>query len=156
MRQDLELELKTGIAEYLAGLCEKLVEALALIAQQDHPPETFVLLFQYDSTSFTDHFAVMLLCMDNRETPIQDTPILPDEPCTIPSELLDDEEYDEAGLNPWSIASEVFEPWFADCWDAAKGNEIRVPAYLSHHDSYFYYDLRNRKRVKEPELGFHK
>lgn len=154
MSQHLEVELESAIGEYLEKLRAKLTAQLATIANSQRGSDTHLLSFQYDSPEFTNHFAVGLWRMDIRGNPDEGLWLLRDEPCTIPSDILDDPRYVAADIETWEIASTLFEHWFADCWRWGGGNDQPIPAYLSHHDSYFYFELRRRRTLKEPELGF--
>jgi len=42
----------------------------------------------------------------------------------------------------------IFIQWFSDCWDKAWGLDLKIPAYIQYHDTYDYFDLKNKKWVE--------
>ncbi|WP_409304914.1 hypothetical protein [Peribacillus sp. SCS-155] len=47
---------------------------------------------------------------------------------------------------------ETVKKWFLDCWEKANGQDFKLPSYLSFHDEYKSYDLKNNKWISEDEM----
>lgn len=47
---------------------------------------------------------------------------------------------------------EAIKNWFVDCWKKAKGQDFKLPSYLSFHDEYKSYDLKENKWISEDEM----
>ena len=39
--------------------------------------------------------------------------------------------------------------WLGRCWDEAGGDKITIPSYIKRHDSGWYFNLRDKKWVKD-------
>jgi hypothetical protein len=150
----LEIECRIALTEQLQQKTPALVSALRGVIGADQPQDTYLFWFEYDSPTFADTFPVMFYRMDRSGHPAEDRKLLPDLPFAIAPEVLYDSRYEQADLDTWAIASEVFIPWFADCWEAAGGHHSRWPGYLAHHDSIFSTDLTTRRKLRSPEPVF--
>lgn len=47
---------------------------------------------------------------------------------------------------------ETVKNWFVDCWKKANGQDFQLPSYLSFHDEYKSYDLKENKWISEDEM----
>ncbi len=47
---------------------------------------------------------------------------------------------------------ETVKNWFVDCWKKADGQGFQLPSYLSFHDEYKSYDLKENKWISEDEM----
>ena len=147
MHTELETECRAAIARHLAGITAVLVAALRTTLQSV-PRESNGLRFEYDSPHFDQCFPVMGWHVDRTGRAVDVRKLLPDLEATIPESIIWDARYEAAGLDTWAIASELFVPWFADCWEEAGGHQFGHPAHLAHHDSNGSFDLTHRVHVR--------
>jgi hypothetical protein len=129
-----------------------MIAELRPVIQAEQPPDTYLLDFEIHSDSFTDGFPIVWDPMDRDLTQLEGrTDLLSDIPFTVPSEILDSEVYEAAGINTWQIASQELVPWFGECWHNAGGLQCKYPAYICHHDDIESFDLRQLKWVSDDE-----
>ena len=151
MSEELKTECRSEVTAHLQGISPLLTAALRAIVVEQHPPTTFLLWFEYDSPDFENTFAVMFCRMNRRGGADEVRELLPQVPFVIPPDIVADPRYEEADLSTWHLASEVFVPWFADCWEAAGGHRSRWPGYIAHHDSSYSFDLSARRELRSPD-----
>jgi len=151
MSEELETECRAAVATHLQGITPLLTAALQAIIAEKHPSTTYLLWFEYDSPDFENSFAAMFCRMNRRGRAEEVRELLPQVPFVIPPEIAADPRYDDADPSTWHIASEVFVPWFADCWEAAGGHQSPWPAYIAHHDSSSSFDLSARRKLRSPD-----
>jgi hypothetical protein len=149
MNTQLEFECRTTIAQHLKAITSQLVAGLSSIIGRDAPSDAAALRFEYESPHFDDGFPVMFWFVLNSGQTGAIQKLLPMLGHTIPEAVVYDARFEAAGLDTWSIASEVFLSWFADCWRDAGGHKFSCPAYLAHHDSIYSFDLTRRIEVTE-------
>jgi hypothetical protein len=147
----LEIECRIALTEELQRQSASLVSTLQVIIGADQPQDTYLFWFEYDSPTFADTFPVMFYRMNRRGHQVEGRQLLPDLPFAIAPEVLYDSRYEQGDLDTWTLASEVFISWFADCWKVAGGHHSHWPGYLAHHDSIFSIDLTTRCKLRSPE-----
>jgi hypothetical protein len=118
---------------------------MAMIAELSWADTTSFLLIEYESSQFSDEFAVSLWAMDADGEPLDREGhwFLKGRTVVVPSEIYDDEKYE--AIEPWDTASELLEQWFVQAW-RAHGHKA-LPGYIGHHDSYFKTDLATSEEV---------
>ena len=151
MSAQIETECRATLTTQLQLLSEPLISALRGVIGAQHPQTTHLLWFEYDSPDFAYTFPVMFCRMNRSGRAEEVRKLLPDVPFAIAPEIIDDSRYEQANLDTWALASEVFVPWFADCWEAAGGHHSRWPGYIAQHDSIYSFDLSARREVRSPE-----
>jgi hypothetical protein len=148
MKAQLEKECRLLVRQNLEHLTGLLVSKLRLIITAKYPASTYLLWFEYDSAHWDDSFSVMFSRINRAGEEEERREFLPEVSSTIPEEVLYAPKYENAELNTWNLASEIFETWFAECWEAAGGHDSRWLGYLAHHDSAFSFDLTHRRTLK--------
>lgn len=148
---DIETDCRTALTEQLQRQSASLVLALRTIIDAEQPQGTYLFWFAYDSPNFADTFPVMFCRMNRSGRAEEVRKLLPELPFAIAPEVIYDSRYEQADLDTWALASEVFIPWFADCWESAGGHHSRWPGYLAHHDSIYSFDLTTRRELRPPE-----
>ena len=151
MSADLEMDCRTALTEQLQRQSASLVSALRAIIDAEQPPSTYLFRFEYDSPTFADTFPVTFCRMNRSGHAEEAQKLLPDVPFAIAPEVIYDSRYEQADLDTWALASDVFVPWFAECWEAAGGHHSRWPGYLAHHDSIYSVELTTRRELRSPE-----
>ena len=147
----LEAECRAAITQSFQLLSERLTAELRSILGAAYPPSTYLFWFVYDSPHFDDSFPITFCQMDRSGQSEQVRRLLPEVAYAVPSTIIYDPRYEAADLDTWVLASEVLVPWFADCWQAAGGQQSRWPGFLAHHDSSFSFDLTVRRELRSPE-----
>jgi|GEM_PF-3846853 hypothetical protein len=125
---------KNAVKAHLKKL-EALFEAeLASVIQQYAVGTAKCLQIEYDAQSFDTHFSVCLFAIDADANLVGKVHwFLEDTAVVVPEEIYTSEQFED--IEPSITASSVLENWLIKRW-AAVGNH-QLPAYLSHHDSYF-------------------
>jgi hypothetical protein len=139
----LEASYIAIIQSNLATLRHAFEQELSEALLQPFPENVVCLQMEYDSQVFGDNFGVYLFALDKQAKLVgnikwflhkNDSTI-----STVPEATYYDEQYEEADIDTGYVASQVLENWILDCW-AKVGYKV-LPAYISHHDSYFKRDL---------------
>ena len=151
MNAQIESDCRAALTEHLQRLSEVLIAALRGVIDAQYPQTTYLLWFEYDSPDFANTFPVMFCRMNRSGRADEVRKLLPDLPFAIAPDVIDDARYEEAHLDTWALASEIFVPWFADCWEQAGGHRAGWPGYLAHHDSAYSFDLTARRQLRSPE-----
>lgn len=151
MSADLEMDCRTALTTELQRQSSSLVSALRAIIHAEQPQDTYLFRFEYDSPAFADTFPVMFGRMNRSGHAEEVRKLLPDLSFAIAPKVIYDSRYEQADLDTWALASEVFIPWFADCWEAVGGHRSRWAGYLAHHDSIYSIDLTTRRELRSPE-----
>jgi hypothetical protein len=104
------------------------------------------------------NFPVYVFAMDDEspdevyfEPPFSGS-LLPGSGELIPSGVIDQDDYETAGVATFEIGSEVLAEWFGECWHSVDGASFPLPAYINLHDSSSYYDLRARRWVRDTDI----
>jgi hypothetical protein len=127
MSAELESQCEAAITAQLLKLSAPLTSSLRSIMGEPHPPTTYLFWFEYDSPDFANSFPVMFCRMNRSGHADEVRQLLPDASFTVSPEIVDDPRYEEADINTWALASTLFVPWFADCWEAAGGHRLPWP-----------------------------
>jgi hypothetical protein len=151
-QKEFEQEFRSHIEAHRASL----IKALRAITKAKPAPQVKVLSFEIQSDWST--FPVYLFTMDD-EAPDEvdsDPPfygeLLKDAGRLIPSEAIDQESYEEAGVATFESGARVLAEWFGECWHAAGGAAFPIGAYIHHHDRSSYYDLRACRWVQDSDI----
>jgi hypothetical protein len=144
MSADLDSECRDVIAQHLKSITVYLVAALRAVVDSKASSDVVELRFEFESPHFDDGFPVAYWFVHKSGGHSGVQKLLPDLEHTIPEAVIYDQKFETAGLDTWAIASELFVPWFADCWRDAGGSRFYCPAYLAHHDSIYSFDLTRR------------
>lgn len=70
----------------------------------------------------------------------------------IPTDAIDQDAYEKAGVATFESGAEVMAEWFGECWHEAGGKEFPIPVYANHHDRERYYDLRLLRWVPDSDI----
>src|SRR5262249_39757567 len=111
MSEELEAECRTAITAQLLGLGAALTASLRTIIREPHPPTTHLFWFEYDSPDFANSFPVMFCRMNRNGQADEVRQLLPDLPFAVSPDVIDDPRYEQADINTWALASELFVPW---------------------------------------------
>jgi hypothetical protein len=143
--EDDKKEFVERLRRHFQEITPQLNIEMAMIAELSWADTTSFLLIEYDSSQFTDEFAVSLWAMDadGEPTDREGHWFLKGRTVVVPSEIYDDEKYE--AIEPSETASELLEQWFAQAW-RIYGHKA-LPAYIGHHDSYFKTDLATSEEV---------
>jgi hypothetical protein len=144
MSADLDSECRDVITQHLESITVQLVAALRVVVGSNASSDIATLRFEFESPHFDEGFPVTFWFEHKSGGHSVVQKLLPDLEHTIPEAVIYDQKFEAAGLDTWAIASELFVPWFADCWRDAGGSNFYCPAYLAHHDSTYSFDLTRR------------
>jgi hypothetical protein len=144
MSADFDSKCRDVISQRLKSITIQLVAALRAVVGSKASTDVAELRFEFESPHFDDGFPVTFWFVYKSGGNSGVQKLLPDLEYTIPEAVIYDQKFEAAGLDTWAIASELFVPWFADCWRDACGSDFYCPAYLAHHDSIYSFDLTRR------------
>jgi hypothetical protein len=142
------------LAPHLMQITARCVSELRAIVDGKHPPQTYLLMFVYDSMQFGREFPVRLWRFDRAGREFGNQKLLGDVEATVPEEILSRYQSEDINPDPYRITARLFCEWFADCWLDAGGASCPFPAYLKHHDDTTSYDLKRRRKVEFPGPRF--
>ena len=144
MSTDLDSQCRRVIAQHLKRITVQLITALRPVMSSKASSDVSELRFEFESPHFDDGFPVVFWFMHKSGGHSGVQKLLPELEHMIPEAVIYDQKFEAAGLDTWAIASELFVPWFADCWRDAGGSDYYCPAFLAHHDSIHAFDLTRR------------
>ena len=114
--------------EHIERFTEPLVSALSQITAAELPPVVKVLSFEMQSDWRS--FSVHLAAMDDKaphevyfEAPFNGR-ILPGAGELIPEGAIDQDAYEEAGVDTFVSGARVMAEWFGECWHAAGVRQV--------------------------------
>jgi hypothetical protein len=135
---------------------EALVKALRVIVSTPVPPVVKVLSFEMQS-DWRD-FPVYAFAMDDAapnevyfKRPFNGL-VLPRSKALVRRGAIDQDAYEDAGIDTYVSGARALAEWFGECWHATGGAKFSIPAYINHHDSSRFYDLRKRKWVRDTDI----
>jgi hypothetical protein len=134
----------------------KLVPALRRITSATPPPVVKIQLFVIQSD--WGEFPVHAFAMDDAspdevsfKRPFYGK-VLKGREKLVPQGAIDQDAYEDAGVDTFESGARVLAEWFGECWESAGGSRFPIPAYIHHHDRPSYYDLRRKRWVKESQV----
>lgn len=68
--------------------------------------------------------------------------LLPDTEPLVPEGAIEQDGFEDAGIDTYERGGRLMAEWFGECWRTAGGESFPLPAYISLHDSVECYDLR--------------
>lgn len=147
----LERKFEEAVLGHFSTITMILDRELCHVASSSYPAATNFLLFEYDSPHFSEDFTVSVWPMSGRgEVTGEGRWLLKGEVVAVPSTVYDDPVYEE--IDPWAVASELFEKWLVSRWVYARKSCSSLPAFIGHHDSYFKTDLITGAQVNWDEV----
>lgn len=149
-------EFDAEFRRHIERLSPKLVLALRAIASATPPAAVKVLSFVVSSS--WGAFPVYAFAMDDASpdevyfTPPLSGKVLNISEPLIPRGAIEQDAYEDAGIDTFESGARVLCVWFGECWEAAGGAKFPIPAYINHHDRHTYYDLRRKRWVKQSQI----
>lgn len=141
---DRKTEFVTKVRRHFDGLTSLLDGELTLATKGPWDDSAKFFLVEYDSPQFADDFSTSLWIMGATGEPVDSEHwFLKGKAVVVPSDIYEAEAYQD--IEPWDTASELFEEWFVERWQAHASHIL--PAYIGHHDSYFKRSLLTGKAV---------
>src|SRR5260370_15093548 len=93
------------------------------------------------------NFPVYLFAMDDAapnevyfKPPFNGT-LLPDAGELIPTGAIDQDAYEDEGVATFESGARIMAEWFGECWHAARGAQVPIPAYIHLPDSVRHFAL---------------
>jgi hypothetical protein len=142
--------------EHIERFTKPLVTALRKITSKKPPSEIKILAFEMQS-DWRD-FPVYVFAMDDESPdevyfePPFNGKLLPKAGELIPEGAIDQDAFEDAGVATFESGARVMAEWFGECWHAAGGATFPIPAYINLHDSSRYFDLRERRWVRNSDI----
>ncbi len=155
-RSSRQKEFDREFLKHISRLTPALVSDLRTIVTSTPPSIVKILVFEMESD--WRGFPVHLFAMDDEfpsevyfEPPFSG-PILPNSGRLIPDGAIDQDSYERDGVDTFESGARVMAEWFGECWHEAGGASFPIPASINHHDSSRYFDLRQRRWVRESDI----
>jgi hypothetical protein len=133
-----------------------LLRELGVLMATPPPPNVRILSFVVFSRWNT--FPVRVLAVDDTSTeevyfdPPFSAALLQDAGELISRGAIDQDAYEDDGVQTFETGARVLAEWFGKCWHEAGGGEFPLPAYIGHHDRAAQFDLKAEKWITQSEI----
>lgn len=153
----LEVEFKNLFAKQLVTHESLVSEAIKKILKTPIPEEVKILVFETQSD--WSIIPIIAFAMDDAspdetyfEEPFSGFLVDGGGPELVSDEAIDQDKYEDEGLDTYDIAHEVVADWFASIWAKCGGRSFGVPAYVGTHDRDLFVDLRSGAKCRGADI----
>ncbi len=147
-RNDLDSQFRSLLKGQLARHENIVQDAIANILKTPVPDEVKVLLFETQSD--WDTIPIVVFSMDDAspdevyyDEPFSGFLIDGGGPELVVEDAIDQDKFEDAGIDTFDISHEMIARWFASIWKTCGGDQFTRPAYVGAHDRDAFIDLRS-------------
>jgi hypothetical protein len=145
---DLESQFRLLMNLQLARHEDIAKEAIANILKTPVPDDVKILLFETQSDWYS--IPIVAFSMDDAspdevyfDEPFSGFLIDGGGPALVIEDAIDQDKFEDAGIDTFDITHEMIAGWFASIWKECGGDQFARPAYIGAHDRDAFVDLRS-------------
>jgi len=137
------------VENHLERLNSLFKQELDDLSNKAFPEEVRFFHFEYESQCFHNDFSVYMFAMNNQGKAINNIHLfLQGKAVVVPKDIYMNEKYDD--IDHGSTTFAILESWLIARWNESVKNVY--PAYLAHHDSYFFRNMKDGTTINWDEI----
>jgi hypothetical protein len=153
----LEAKFRETLVAQLAQHDELVSSAVSKILRTKIPEEVKILLFETHSD--WGAIPIVVFAMDDAtpdetyyDEPFSGFLIDGGGPQLVSEGAIDQDEYEDKGIDTYDVTHEMLAEWFASVWLKNGGRDFAIPAYIGAHDRDVFIDLRAGSKCSAADI----
>lgn len=153
----LDAEFRKSLVAQLTQHDELVSSAVSKILRTEIPEDVKILLFETQSDWST--IPIVAFAMDHAtpdetyyDEPFSGFLIDGGGPELVSDGAIDQDKYEDNGINTYDVTHEMLAEWFASVWMKNGGRDFAIPAYIGAHDRDVFIDLRTGSKWSAADI----
>lgn len=154
---DLDSQFRMLLNEQIVRHQKIVSDAITNILKTAVPDDVKILLFETQSDWYTIPIIVFSMDDSSPDETYYDEPfsgflIDGGGPELIAEDAIEQDKFEDGGIDTYDITHEVLAEWFASIWKQCGGDKFNRPAYIGAHDRDAFIDLRSGNKCTSAEI----